>query len=178
VVQGVSRDPIAPGHRPGGEERVHDRGLGRLGRGLEQGGRPVVRNHADVDHRADAVTTCLRAGEPAVAGRERQDEVARRVVRRAAHARETERGPLRQSVALVRQERGVRGHEDDDRPGAGLRDPGMVETLLLLVRAGHVGDRDGLADRHAVDPQLLPFAVVRLDQHADGPAAIRLRDDP
>ena len=40
--------------------------------------------------------------EPAVAGREREEEIAARVRRRAAHARDAEADALGEPVALVR----------------------------------------------------------------------------
>ena len=100
-------------------------------------------------------------GEAPVAGREREEEVARRVVRGAAHAREAERRPLGEPLALVREQRRVGRDDHDDRARSGLgawpgaasvrRRVRLVGDRRRVVRRRHLGDRDRRADRDAVD---------------------------
>ena len=59
----------------------------------------------------------------------------------------------------------------------------MIDPLpgsggALAGRARDDVDRDGLADRDAVDAQPLPAPVVRLDEHAERPAAAIVGDPP
>src|SRR6058998_2664258 len=91
----------------------------------------------------------------AVAGREREEEVAARVRRRAPDARDAEPDSLREPVALVREQRRVgRGHADDRPP-----------FLTRLRRRDAVAEE--LADRDAVDAKPVASSVVRLHEHAD-----------
>ena len=110
---------------------------------------------------------------PAIAGREREEDVAGARRAEAADAREAEGRPAGKPVALVRQQRRVGRDDADDRAGAGERGRPMrsraarAPTAMAPRRA-----RDLLADRHAVDAQQAAATVVRLDEDADGPAAV------
>ena len=100
------------------------------------------------------------------------------VSRRPAGAPDPERRPLGDPLALVRQERRVGRDDHDDRARARRRRSARPR------RARDRRRRDRLADRHAVDAQPLAPAVVRLDEHAERPAAAtrvehpRRRPDP
>jgi hypothetical protein len=96
----------------------------------------------------------------------------------AAHPGDPETRSLGEALALVGEQRRVGRDDDDDRARAGRRRRRGTVVVLGAVRRGHLRGRDRLADRHAVDPQPLAPAVVRLDEDADGPAALCLVDDP
>ena len=93
-----------------------------------------------------------------------------------ARARDPETRALGEPLALVREERRVGGDDDDDRSRAGpaARPPAERPAHGL----GTSSDADLLADRHAIDPQPRPLAVVRLDQDPDRVPAAVVGDDP
>ena len=53
-----------------------------------------------------------------------------------------------------------------------------LEARPLFAETRHLGTGDHLADRHAVDTEQVTRSVVGLHERADGPAAIRLGEDP
>ena len=115
VGQGVGRDPVSAHDRLGGDERVHDRLLRRLDHRIEQS---VDGDVADGPDRVRAQTTGILVvghGQEVVAGREGQEQVAARVTPGATHASDPQARPLGQPLALVGQERRVRGDDHDDR---------------------------------------------------------------
>jgi hypothetical protein len=154
--------PVAAGHRLAGDERVHDRLLGRLDHGVEEPVHPIGRERGHRHGRRALDGVVDERAQAAVAGREGQDDVARGVLAGAADAADAERGPLSKPVALAGEERGVRGDDDDDR--AARARAGAGRRLL----AGELPDRD------AVHPEPIAAAVVGLDEHAHG----RSGDDP
>ena len=108
VGERVGRDPVAPGHRLGGDQGVDDRLLGRLDRprrtaGRSRGRRPSGRRPSGASSPSSAC-----AGQAAVAGREGEEQVARVVAAGPAHPGEAEAGPLGEPLALVGQERAHR----------------------------------------------------------------------
>ena len=94
-------------------------------------------------------------------GREREDQVAARVLAGAAGARDPERAALRQARALMRQQRRIGRADHDDRARAEARGTGHAHH----VRA------DQAPHRQPADGQALAPAVVGLDEHADREAA-------
>ncbi len=182
-VEPVRGGPVAPRQGAGRQERVDDRLLDRLHGRLEERGDPDVVHHPDVDgHRGARPGRGLGAGKAAVAGREGDEDVARPGRGDAAHPGEPEAGPLGEPLALVRQQRSVRREDDDDRPGArrqrsAVRAAGLRQGVGRVPGARDLRLRDRLADRHAVDPEKLAGAVVRLDERADRePAGVRWDD--
>jgi hypothetical protein len=153
VRQGEHGAPAQPRHRARGHERVDDRLLRRSHRGFEERVHAVVGQHGQRGH-AFAVTG-VRVG-----GREGEEEVARSVAGDRARAREAERGPAGEALELMRQERRVRGHHDED--GAHLV-PGSGAFADLL------------SDRDARHQELMAAAVVRLHERAHRVAALRAR---
>ena len=152
--QGVGGDPVAAGHRLGGDQRVDDRLLGRLDDGVEQG---VDRRSSSA--RTSASTRRIRlvvvrgsSGCPSRSARNRSPLVWPPVppIRAMPEAR-----ALGEPLALVGQQRRVGRDDDDDRARAGRRHAGEAGIVVgrAVVRARDLGDRDLLADRHAVDPE-------------------------
>src|SRR5688572_9806510 len=91
-----------------------------------------------------------------VAGGEDQEDVAAAIVADTANPGEPYGGALGQAPALRGEQWGVGGNDNDNRaalrgfsPGGG----GMVQTDLA-------------ANRHPIDPQKAPVAVIRLNQGA------------
>ena len=95
----MHRAPFNADGRRGHAEGVEDRFLCRLRAGLEEGSHGVVRDHAA---RGDAARFLFRARETAVAGGKGKEDVTGAVGSDAADTRQTNGGPLRQAVALVR----------------------------------------------------------------------------
>ncbi len=159
-------DAVAPDHRLGRDHRVDDRLLRRLDR------RPVeVVELVIVEHRERkrARGTLAALGmKRSIPGRKGEEDVPRIVFAATAAACDAQRGALRQTAALMRQQRCVRGHDADDRSGAGR---GHIEV-------GNLRLADLTADRNAVDPQALAMAVVGLHQHTDRGAAVLHRHAP
>ena len=87
---------------------------------------------------------------------------------KGSHATEAEGRALCHPAELVRQQRRVRGHVDDDRP-LGVRD-GRV--WLDRRRAREKTIRKLLTHWDAGDAQRVPRAVVGLNENADGEAAV------
>jgi hypothetical protein len=139
------------------EERIEDRALGRVDDGVEEVGDVRVGEHlhAREDFRLLIELARRKTG---VARREREEEVAARLLAAAAHARDTQADALRQPAALVREERRVGRGDADDRTGA------------LVV----AGQRDVVGrDRLPVHAQPGAAAVVRLHEDADRVAVLR-----
>ena len=112
----VGRDAVAPDDRRRGDERVDDGLLGRLDDGIEQLVDGDVADGADgIGGDADRVVVVARTGRDPIAGRERDEQVAARVAARAADPGDPEARALRQPLALVGEQRRVRGDDDDDR---------------------------------------------------------------
>ena len=109
--QGVNRGAVAPGHRLGGEHGVQDRLLDRVDHGLVEAGDPAVVQHPQRD-------LALIGHERPVAGRETEAEIAARVLAHAAGASDPEAGAPCKPLALEREERRIRGNQDDDRARA------------------------------------------------------------
>ena len=107
VRQAMRGDAIAPGHRLGGDQRVDDRLLGRLDRGLDQRVERPIHEPAKPEH-AVAVGLRLGRGHAAIAGREAQEDVARGGRAKPADPRHAERRPPGQPGALVREQRARR----------------------------------------------------------------------
>ena len=147
------------------EQGVHDGGLDRLDRRLEQRGDRPVHDHPGLDDRARGIRRGAGRAQPAVAGRERDEQVARAVRRDRAHPRQPEARSLGEPLALVGQERRVRREDDDDRAAAGpdarAGQPGAASEAAIAASSwshalGTSVTRDRLAHRDAVDPQQLP----------------------
>ena len=159
-------EPSRPCIVPASQHRVQDRLLGGLDHGVEQGVDVRVTEHGH-RHGVRPLVDCGR--ESAVAGGEAEHQVAAGVLADAAGARDAERGPLGEPVALAGKQRRVGGDEHDDR-----------------ARLGRQGDRRAwqrdrvqpLTHRHAVHAQPLAAAVVGLHQHADRVPARRPRPAP
>ena len=94
-----------------------------------------------------------------------EEDVARTVLSHAPHSSDAERHPLGQSPQLMRQQRAVRGHDDDDRAGRGVRF-GPLDLRLEI--------RDFAGDRNAGDGEVLARAMVGLHQNPHGVAAVFL----
>ena len=171
VRQGVSGDPVAPDHRLGRDERVDDRLLGRLDDAVEQrvddaGRRPPGRR------------------APAAPGRRSPRSAARLPVAKARNrsplvwppvppARAMpEPGALGEPLALVGQQRRIGRDDDDDRARAGRQADG-ADVAARARRTGSGPRRCAISapTGHAVDPEPVALAVVRLDQDADRVAA-------
>src|SRR3712207_1859033 len=171
-VEAVGRHAVAAGHGAGGEQGVHDRRLGRLGRRVEERGHALVRQHPD-GHGLRYIRVEDGTGQAAVAGGEGEEDVAAAVVEAAAHPGEADGGALGQPVALDRQQRRVRRQDDDDGAGA----CGLV-GLLLVVRRGDTLLGNHPAVGQAVHAQRRTATVVGLYQRADDPPAPFVRDAP
>ena len=107
-----------------------------------------------------------------VAGREGDEQVAARVAARAARPGDPQPGSLGQTLALVGEERRIRGEDHDDRPAPGRRRRSL-ERLGLVVRTRDLVGPDLLADRNAIHAKPGTFAVVRLDERRDREPAVR-----
>ena len=181
VGQGVGRDPVAAGHRLGGDEGVDDRLLGRLDRRVEQRVdrevvRPIRTSTAEAaDRRANEVRGSARL--PVAKPRNRSPLECPPVppIRAMPETR-----PLGEPLALVGQERRVGRDDDDDRaePAAARRAVGDGPRRPRAYGLGISRRRDRLADRDAVDAQPVAPAVVGLDEDADRPAAATPRRRP
>ena len=153
---------------------------------LEQRRHGPVQDHPGLD-RAPGILLGAGRAEPAVAGREGEEQVARAVGRDGAHPR---RAPGRLAGRAARTRGGAAARPSPRitmiepppgptrRPSRAPRRSG-IHRLLLVPRAGHLAHRDRLAHRHAVDPQQLPRAVVGLDEraHVHPPSASAIRRD-
>jgi hypothetical protein len=137
----------APGHRLRREQGVDDRFLGRFDRGVEEPVHRLVRQEAN------------RLRRQSIPDREGEHEVAARVFAGPASAGDPERRALRKPCALMREERSIRGDDDDDR--AGDRRRGIPTGAELTP------------DGDAVDRQPGAASVVRLHEHGDGVAVGR-----
>ena len=117
-LEAIGGRTVAAGRRLGGQQRVDDRGLGGLDR------RVVERRDVRVDEHRERhgdrlrVVRDLARRQLLVRGREREQDVAARVLAGAAGARDAERRPLREPPALVREQRRVGRHDHDDRARA------------------------------------------------------------
>ena len=93
-------------HGLGGHQRVDDRLLRRLHRGLEERRDPLVRQHLHARHALRAAGAAIRRGE-------RDEDVARRIARDAAGARDAHARAARDALELMRQQRRI--HRDRPR---------------------------------------------------------------
>jgi len=96
----MCRDPVPTRHGFRREERGNDRGLGGLDGGLEQGRHPSVRDHPYGGHPRHVAWLGRCPRQVPVPRREREEEVARRVVGGAAHPGDAERRALREALGL------------------------------------------------------------------------------
>ncbi len=115
--EGVGSDPVPPGHRPGRDEGVDDRLLGRLDHRVEQGIDDAVADGADVVRERRGPVLVL--DRQTIAGREGEEQVAAGLAAGPSDPRDAEARTLRDPLALVGQERRVGGDDDDDRPRSG-----------------------------------------------------------
>src|SRR5437588_10037361 len=97
----------------------------------------------------------MLGAEAAVAGCEGEEEVAARDRAGAAHSADAEAHPLRQPVALVREQRRIGRDDPDDRAGVGA----------LRRKWNTVADQP--ADRYAVDTKAVAAPVVGLHEDTD-----------
>src|SRR4051812_43842481 len=162
------RAPFDPDSGRGHAERVEDGLLRRFRAGLEERGHSVVPDHAAG---SEAVRLLLSAGEAPVAGGEGEEDVAGAVGPDATDASQTDRGPLGQAFALVRQKRRVGGNDDDDRAVTRVA---ALDPPPILERARDQTTRNHIANRQPIDPQEVTRAVVGLHQYPHHPAAVVL----
>src|SRR5215469_15993308 len=93
--------------------------------------------------------------------------------------RHSQPGSLSETIALMRQQRRVRRHDDDDRARTWLAPVGFGEMGL-----GYYVQADARADGHAVDRQAMPAPVIGLYQRSNGVTPVvvvqhpRGRSDP
>ena len=143
---------INTGHSFGSDESVDDRLFGRLHRRLEQRVHAVVRQHRHLRQSGCFIS-------PGIGRREGDEDVARPIAGGAAGARDAERRAAGDALQLIRHQRRIGRHNDDDRAD--------IVAVTSRVVGRNLVVRHLLADRHAGDAQLIAPPEIRLHQHAD-----------
>ncbi len=100
----------------------------------------------------------IRRGRAGIRRRKRDEDVSRTVAGNASVPSEPKRNAPRQPLQLMRHERRIRRHDNDD---------GSVVLIRKRRRRVRIFALDFPADRNSRDAQILPRAVVALNQYAN-----------
>ena len=112
---------VAAGHRLGGHEGVDDGLLSGLDRGPEERADPGVIERPEVADQRSALRVVHSSQAPIARG-EGKEQVSAGVLAGTTGARYPQASPLREPLALVRQQGRIRGEHDDDRARVAVAD--------------------------------------------------------
>ena len=146
---------IDAGHGFGGDHGVDDGFFRGLDGGGEDGLDLVVGQHFQVDDVVSSSSARIGSGEG-------DEDVAGAIAGNAAIAAESERNAAREAFELVRDERSVRGNNDDDRAVVVVDERG---SGVRIIRGNFP------ADGNSGNAQIISRTVITLHQNSSCVAA-------